>query len=294
MIDLHVHTIMSDGTLTPPEVVRLASQYNLRTIAITDHDTVAGISSALEMGTEIGIEVVPGVEISTDSSPGFMHILGYWIDIENPLLKTKLEFLRRERHVRMDKILEILSTLGKKITRSEIHDEAIGGVPGRPHLAKILMRKGYTRSMQEGFEKYLNRGAPAYVEKRKLSAQESIALIVQSGGIPVLAHPYSLRAQSSVEFEKRISELVDFGLKGIEVYYPVHNSEQIDQYRRTAAKFGLSITGGTDFHGANKPNIKLGSFPFNGRLPYSIVEDLRKHLVAQPPNSREHPAGFNS
>ncbi len=282
MIDLHVHTSMSDGTHTPAEVVKLAQERQLRAIAITDHDTVAGVRPASQIGEEVGVEIISGVEMSTEWSSGIMHILGYFIDVSNVQLNEALNLLRMGRIERVPRIVEKLRACNVVISAEEVWREAVGGAPGRPHVAEILMREGYVNTVQEAFDKYLKKGAPAYVEKRKMPPGRAIRLIAEAGGIPVLAHPYSLETGADCDLQAILEKLIKYGLAGIEVYYPRHTKSQVIEYLSLAQKLHLVVTGGTDFHGATKPEIEIGVMPDHTTLPYSILEELKKaHQVTK-------------
>ncbi len=275
MIDLHVHTTASDGALSPVDVVRTAAAIGLTALAVTDHDTLEGLAPAAAEGLKQGVEVIAGLEISAKWDRGILHILGYFVDTENPDLKDALYFLKTGREERTPKILDRLSALNVHVTLDEVNKESGNGVPGRPHIAAILVRKGYVRDIQEAFDRFLRKGAPAYEDKVKLPPMEAVELIAQAGGIPVLGHPYSLREEKP-GVERIVTSLVDHGLQGLEVYYPKHTAEQTAVYLKIARRLGLAVTGGSDFHGANKPNVELGIIPGYSPLPYSMVEDLRR------------------
>jgi 3',5'-nucleoside bisphosphate phosphatase len=275
MIDLHIHTNMSDGTLSPEEVVRLAARAGLKAIAITDHDTVKGVAPAQEEGERWGVEVIPGVEISVFRKQGILHILGYFVDTSHkPLLKT-LEYLQQCRLNRIPQILEKLASLNVNIDPEEIAPHCLSQALGRPHVASIMVQRGYVSTIQEAFDNFLRRGAPAYVEKSKLSPRDAVEAILNSGGLPVVAHPYSLGNLNAVYLERTIQELISYGLVGIEAYYPSHTVEQTELYLELAGKLGLIVTGGTDFHGSNKPEVEIGIFPGRPPLPYRLVEKLK-------------------
>ena len=278
MIDLHVHTHMSDGTLSPKEVVIRAADLGLKAIAITDHDTIAGIAEAREEGQSRDVEIVPGVEISTDWPQGILHVLGYFIRLDDDRLLETLNYLNAGRKARIPRIIAKLADNNVRVALADVNNEAVGGVPGRPHVAQVMVHNGTVRTVQEAFDRFLRRGAPAYVEKTKLSPTDSIRLISEAGGIPVLAHPYSLNIDKSGELPTMVQFLVDEGLQGIEAYYPRHSPEQTRLFLDLAFRFNLAVTGGTDFHGANKPEIKLGHFPGQQPLPYSLLESLKERL----------------
>ena len=277
LIDLHIHTTASDGTMTPARMVFHAAGSGLKAVAITDHDTVDGVSEAIAAGKEAGIEVVPGVEIGVDY-PGEMHILGYYIDHKNSGLARGLSCLCRYREERNPMMIEKLRELGFDITLEEVAGIAGGNVIGRPHFAALLTRKGYTADNREAFDRYLGAGKPAYVKKDRLSPQDGIKMIIEAGGIPVLAHPRYLRIREDHSLKELIHELRGFGLKGIEVFYPEHTPEETERFYQLASATGLLVTGGTDFHGTNKPGLKIGTGPGDLRVRYSLLEKLKKNI----------------
>jgi len=282
-VDLHLHTTASDGVMTPSEIVNYAKNKGLRAIAITDHDTIEGLEEGLLEGERIGLEVIPAIEISAEHSPGSMHLLGYFIDIHHPLLKERLGYLQRARAERNPRITEKLNKLGIDITFDEVLKASGGGQVGRPHFAQVLLEKGYVRSFQEAFERFLKKGAPGYVEKMRFSAEQSIHFINEANGVAVLAHPKTLQVNGYSELENLILRLVKKGLRGIEAYYPEHSALEVAQYKALAERHGLLITGGTDYHGIEKNGLDIGVGRGDMNLPYSIVENLK---AARRPSSR--------
>jgi len=274
-VDLHLHTTASDGALTPSEIVRYAKNKGLQAIAITDHDTIEGLEEGLLEGEKVGFEVIPGIEISAEHSPGSMHLLGFFIDTHHPLLKERLGYLQRARADRNPKIAEKLRQLGVDITFEEVLKVSGGGQVGRPHFAQVLLEKGYVRGFQEAFERFLKKGAPAYVEKVRFSAEESIRFINEANGVAVLAHPNTLHMNGYSELENVMLRLVKKGLRGIEVYYPEHSALDVAQYKNLAERHGLLVTGGTDYHGIEMNGLDIGVGRGEMRLPYSMVENLR-------------------
>ena len=274
-IDLHIHTTESDGTLTPSQVVRYAKEKGLKAIAITDHDTIHGNEEAIKEGISAGVEVIPGVEISVDYSPGTMHMLGYFITTEDPILNEKLALLQDSRADRNPRIIEKLNKLGLSLTYDEVVQVSGGGQVGRPHMAQVLMKKGYTKSIKEAFDKYLGKGAPAYLDKFRLSAVEAITMITDAGGIPVLAHPFTLYCKSSDELDALVEKLVNQGLQGLEVYYSEHDERKTSSYKLLAKRYNLAITGGSDFHGKNMKGIDLGTGRGKLKIPYTALENLK-------------------
>jgi predicted metal-dependent phosphoesterase TrpH len=280
-VDLHLHTTASDGVLTPSELVRYAKTKKLQAIAVTDHDTIEGLDEAAAEGESIGFEVIPGIEISAEFSPGSMHLLGYFIDIRHPLLIQKLKSLQEARAARNPKIVERLNRLGVRITYEDVVKASGGGQVGRPHFAQVLLEKGYVRSVQEAFERFLKKGAPAYADKFRFKASEAINFINGANGIAVLAHPNTLGMDGNAGFEALLLELVKGGLRGIEVYYPEHSASDVARYKLIAEKLGLVMTGGTDYHGIDGIDLDIGIGRGDMRLPYSMVEELRA-AQAQP------------
>ena len=276
-IDLHTHTTASDGSFTPSQLVRHAKEKGLRALAVTDHDTIDGNKEALNAGEREGLEVVPGIEISVDYSPGSMHMLGYFIDTESQRLQEKLALLQDSRSDRNPKIIEKLNALGLDITYDEVVEASGGGQVGRPHIAQVLLQKGYTTTIQEAFDKYLGKGAPAYFDKFRLNAEDAIAMITDAGGVPVLAQPFTLKCKNQGELEGLIKHLTSHGLQGIEVYYTEHNEKQISRYRLLAERNNLLLTGGSDFHGANMAGVELGTGRGSLQIPYILFENLKAH-----------------
>lgn len=244
-VDLHIHTIASDGMFTPEEIVQKAVASGLSYIAITDHDSIDGIIPAQEAARNSGqITVIGGVEINTDIPDGELHVLGYCLDISNSELRTTLERLRYSRKDRAVKMITILRNLGVNIDYQRVRELAGMGSVGRPHVAQAMLEKGYINTFKEAFTKYIGRNGPAYVERDKITAAEATQLIIRAEGIPVLAHPFTCENPESV-----IGELKAAGLMGLEVFYDSYTPEQIQDLIRLAKLFDLVPTGGSDFHG---------------------------------------------
>lgn len=277
-IDLHVHSTASDGSFTPPEVVAIAKQRGLKAIALTDHDTIDGLAAAMATGRELGLEVIPGIEISAQFPGGSMHILGYFIDHQQRFFQERLQILKQARTERNPRILEKLNKLGMAISLAEVQDIARGGQVGRPHIARALLNHGYIRTVQEGFDRFLRNDGPAYEAKFRFPPQEAIALILEAQGIPVLAHPFTLGLTSFSLLREQVRHLQQLGLAGLEVHYPEHSPAQQGDYTRLAQEFGMLITGGSDFHGANKPDVGLGQGAHQRHLTYNLVDDLKDWL----------------
>lgn len=257
-VDLHVHTTVSDGMLTPHQVVLEASKRGLSAIGITDHDTMQGLPYAEAAGRKYGVEVVPGVELSADYEGKEIHLAGYFCDPNNPVLRKTLKKIRLNRFERMVKMVEKLKQLGIPLELSDVLKNVKGNLLGRPHLALTLCEMGYCQNPAEAFKRYIGARGPAYVERMKFTPFDAIFLIRNARGIPVLAHP-GLYGQDAM-----IPALVSAGLLGIEVFHPDHQLFTNLRYLKIARKYNLLVTGGSDFHGSN-----LGSSPHVGHISIS-------------------------
>ena len=278
-VDLHCHSTASDGTLAPAAVVRLAKKNGLTGLALTDHDTVAGIAEATATAAELGVDFIPGIEISCAFvHPGTLHMLGYGVDPSSSKLVELTTTLQASRADRNPRMVAKLNELGIAVTMDEWQAQAKGDILGRPHLAAILLRKGYVTSMKQAFNKYLGDGALAYVDKERLPSRQAIAMIHDSGGVAVLAHAFQLRRENFAQIETVITELRDEGLAGIEVIHSDHDETLTRQLDHLADRLGVLKTGGSDYHGSNKPTIDLGHA--NGRrIPRGWFDKLRERLA---------------
>lgn len=282
-IDLHIHTTVSDGTSTPAQILSLARELELGAIAITDHDTLDGVKEALRLGIPPSVQFLTGVEISATPPPPFrcpgsFHILGYGIRPEDPGLNQILFQLQDARKNRNPRIIERLNQLGLDITLEEVKQIAGDGLLGRPHMARLMVKKGYARSISDAFDNYLGKGKPAYVDKFRVNTSQAIMLISSAGGFPILAHPYLLETESEKELEDLVIMMKSIGLKGLEVYYPEDPPEFTALCVALAQKYGLLMTGGTDFHGSLKPEIQMGIGKGDFFVPYEIYEKLLQNL----------------
>jgi len=275
LIDLHVHSAASDGSYAPAEVVRQAKEGGLKAMALTDHDTVDGLPEAVAAGEKYGVEVIPGVEVSARYPGGTMHILGLLIDYTNGHLDQRLAVLKRARAERNPQIIAKLNALGISITMAQVEAISGSGQMGRPHIARALMEAGYVQNLQEAFDKYLGWRRAAYVSKFRFPQEEAIAMIRQVQGVPVLAHPFTLGLGSAFALRNLLVELKDLGLAGLEVYYSEYTPEQEALYLKLARELGLLVTGGSDYHGANKPEVTLGRMSCQGNLTYGLVTALK-------------------
>jgi len=261
--DLHSHTTASDGTLRPAELVEKAAGLDINILAITDHDNVNGVEEAAQAGQNYGIDIIPGVEISVEFSPGTMHVCGYFIDIENEFLNEKLEFVQQARRDRNPKIIEKLNQKEIDITLEEVQQVAGSDQVGRPNIAKVLIQKGYVDGIKEAFDKYLKKGAPCYVNKKRLDLETAIETIKAAGGIAVLAHPVQLELDSEKDYRDLLSQVKKAGIVGVEAFSSHHTEDENQKYYQLSREFDMMVTGGSDFHGENKPKVKLGIFGEN-------------------------------
>jgi predicted metal-dependent phosphoesterase TrpH len=266
-VDLHLHSTASDGRLSPGEVVRKAVGNGLAVIALTDHDSVEGIAAALETAkTFPSFTLIPGVEINTDVGEGEAHVLGYFIDYLHPELLVSLSNLRDSRVNRAQRMITKLNNLGFDIKWERVKEIAGDGSIGRPHIAQALLEKGYIKTFQEAFNKYIGHGCPAYADREKISPVDAVTLVSRAGGLPVLAHPFTLKDPESM-----IKELKANGLAGIECHYNGYSSEAVKMLLGWADNYGLIPTGGTDYHGLNTANeVEIGAV----EVPMASAERL--------------------
>jgi predicted metal-dependent phosphoesterase TrpH len=282
-IDLHIHSIASDGTLTASEILDLAVERGLKAIAITDHDSLCGSLSALESGVPSVLKFITGIEISAAPPDGYnikgsVHILGYGIDCRHAALNDLLDRLKIAREERNPKILARLNALGMKLSMDELVPIVGNAVAGRPHIAQLLVQKGMAASIDDAFDRFLGRNKPAYVNKYRIPMAAAIDAINRAGGVAVLAHPFLNGPNDPEAFESFLLTLKSMGLMGLEAYYPEHSSSVTADYCRLAQKHHLLITGGTDFHGAVTPQIQIGIGDGSLHVPYSVYETLASYL----------------
>ena len=257
-IDLHAHSNRSDGTFTPAELVRLAAERELDVVALTDHDTTDGLEEAFSEGGRRGVEVVPGVEFSAEFDHTSVHVLCYWMDVEDEGLQAELGRLRDDRFRRGELMVQRLRELGIKVDFERVREIAGEAAIVRPHIAQAMVEAGVVETEKEAFERYIGDGAPGHVAKHALDPVDAVALIRAAGGVCVLAHPGMWGDQSSVP-DALIERMADAGMRGLEVDHPDHTPEARDHYRRLAGEIGLIATGGSDCHGVRYDPIRLGT-----------------------------------
>jgi len=279
LIDLHVHSKASDGSLAPLEIMTLAKKLGISAISITDHDTIEGVKEILKHPLPPSPEFISGVEMScqppTDfSEVGSIHLLGYGFSIYDKNLNAILDDAKKARAQRNPKIIERLNRLGLKITIQEVENHFGADQTGRPHIAELIKEKGYVNTFKEAFDKYLGKGKPAYVNKYKVSCRQAIQTIRQAGGIAVLAHPGLLHFKKSHQLEAFIDALIKDGLGGIEVFYTDHDEPETSFYKELANQKKLIMTGGSDFHGSFNKGVQLGSGKDNLDIEYSVFKAL--------------------
>lgn len=274
-IDLHIHSTASDGLLSPAEVARSAHAAGLTTIALTDHDTTDGVAEAQAAGRDLGVEVIAGVEINSEGAYGDVHFLGYFVDPANEALQEKLLEIRDARVGRARGMLRKLAEMGMPLAWERVLQIAGDASSiARPHVARALLEAGYVTSTQEAFDKYIDNNGPAYVNRLRLTPQETIAIVHAAGGLIVLAHP---PRAGTVQL---IPMLQALGLDGIEVYYPEHTPDEIAMLETIAADRGLLLTGGSDFHGWNDGvHANMGSVP----VPPTCADRLRERAAGAKP-----------
>ena len=274
-IDLHTHSTFSDGSLTPTELVFQAIQSKISVLALTDHDSTAGLTEAINATRDQPIELIPGIELSAQFRGKEVHILGYFVDQNSHHFQHQLSQLRQTRTERVGAMVTKLQSLGLDIELKEVQRVAGHGAIGRPHIAHTLLTKGYVRSIREAFDRFLGSRGKAYVPRVIPSAQVAMSWIKEAGGVSILAHP-SWQGYNETETHAACQELVDQGLDGLEVFYGNFSSRQISMNLRLAQQFNILVTGGSDYHGSFKPEVMLGKGSTSVKVPPTILEPLRK------------------
>lgn len=275
-IDLHAHTTASDGSLSPCELVSKAREIGLSALGITDHDTIAGWSEAMEAGAQMGVEIAPGVELSVSYEGGRFHLLAYYIEPDSEIIQilTRIQAARANRN---GEILDNLRSLGLPLEEAEVR--SFSGSPdgqlGRPHFAQAMVARGYVSSTQEAFDLYLADGKPAYATKAVLTPQDAIKGIREAGGVSVWAHPPLNRKFSLDELAERAAQWRAWGLDGLETFYSKYSPEEAEWARRVCSELDLIESGGSDFHGRSKPTVFLGHSQMGAAVPDSVLQNLK-------------------
>ncbi len=273
-VDLHTHSNASDGVLAPAALIAYAAERGVRVLGLTDHDTVSGIAEATKTGARYGVEVVPGVELSTQVDGREVHILGYLVDPNDATLLTRLAELAGRRRVRIERMVARLSEIGVPVSLSRVFELAGQGSVGRPHVARAMIEHGYVADVSEAFDRYLAVGRPGYVPRHPFPPEEAVSLVRNAGGAPVLAHP-----GTTGDIEGTIARLLPAGLLGLEVYYGEYDDETRHRLRDTADRHNLIPTGGSDFHAPGfKPGRDMGQAP----VPPETVARLRAATGRRP------------
>lgn len=281
-IDLHTHTTSSDGTMSPGQLVSYAHRKGLSAIAITDHDTIDGVAEAVIVGENLGIEVVPGLELSVRYQEHDVHLLGYLIDCQQSDLQKALDRLQAGRTERNKNIISKLNELGFSLRYDELRKKVGPGRNGRPHIAQLMLKKNYVKTMDEAFSKFLGKNGQAYTSRFIYDIEEAIALIKNAGGVAVLAHPLQLDHLVD-DISKVLLHLSGMGLDGVEVYYPNHSRKFMKHLRSLAEKHGLLMTGGSDYHGEIRPGTTLAGGK-NVSVPAYLLDKIKERAIANQNN----------
>lgn len=275
MIDLHVHSTASDGSVTPADLVRSAADLGLSAIAITDHDTLSGIPEAMAQASSGAVELIPGTELSVTWESGAMHLIVLFLQPGDGPLQSRLSELRQGRNLRNALIIERLRDIGVPVSEDEVLALAGGESVGRPHIAAVMLARGYVESIPDAFDSYLGWGRPAYFPRLRLGPEEAIGLALEAGAVPVLAHPHTLHLDSSPEVVSTLTRLAKAGLIGMECHCPAYSPLEREGYLALAERFGLLPSGGSDFHGTFKPDIQLGIGRGDLFVPNHFLDALR-------------------
>jgi predicted metal-dependent phosphoesterase TrpH len=276
MIDLHTHTLESDGTLTPEALVTAAAQMNLEALAITDHDTFAGYDQAVSSARDLGLDLVCGIELSTQFRGRSVHLLGYFLgNGPSEDFRRWIIALQDTRHTRNRQLVEMLQSKGMQITLDEVYQRG-RKLPGRPHFAALMVEKGYVNSLQQAFDKYLDESASCYIPREEPTFAEGVERIAAGGGLPSLPHPIRV-SRDPKAIEEYAAEMRAMGLRAIEAYHSDHSASDTSLFESIAQRLGFAVSGGSDFHGATKPKVALGTgIDGNLNVPRSVLDRLRQ------------------
>ena len=279
-VDLHVDSNASDGTFSPSQVVELAKNAGLDAFALTDHDTTAGVPEALEKGRDLNIEVIPGIEVSSSFDGTEIHILGLFVNSDDPVLAAMLEKMRISRDRRNEKMLENLAADGISFTKEEICGDNPDTIITRAHIAHALVAKGICSGMDQAFKKYLQYGGRYCPQKEHLSPEEVVKTLISNGAFVALAHPFQYKFGDK-KTEELIAHMADLGMKGLEVYHSSNNKLESMKLQEMAVRHHLLPTGGSDFHGGNKPDISIGTGRGGLRVSSLLLEDIKRERAKQ-------------
>lgn len=280
IVDLHTHSTASDGSDPPAELVALALEAGLDALALTDHDTQEGLPDAIAAADGSGLELIPGVELSLAHEGGAMHLIVLWLEPGRGSLQDRLAGLQSGRTARNAEIVSRLNAAGMELTLEEVEEVAGGGTVGRPHIAAVMMRRGYVPDIHTAFELWLGQGRPAYADRDRLAPEEAIALARESGAVPVLSHPHTLGITTAAEMAALLTRLRRSGLVGLEAVYGSYRRHEREGYADLALRFGLLPSGGSDYHGTYKPGLRLGRGLGDLAVPVSLMEELRARAGA--------------
>ena len=276
-VDLHSHSTASDGSEKPAALIEQAVEIGLTALALTDHDTQDGIPEAKAAASSAPLELIPGTELSLEYDEGGMHLVVLWLEPGPGPLQNRLEELRQGREQRNQSMAQRLTELGMPVTAEEILEEGGSGSVGRPHIAAVMMRKGYVETIEEAFELWLTSGRPAYVGRPRLTPEDAIQLARASGGVPILAHPHTLGINRAHEMADLLTRLIPAGLIGLEAFCAGYRRHEREGYADLARRFGLVPAGGSDFHGTYKPGLSLGTGYGDLVVPDVLVDELRAY-----------------
>jgi predicted metal-dependent phosphoesterase TrpH len=278
-VDLHTHSTASDGSESPTRLIEMAAQAGLSYVALTDHDTQEGVEEARRAASVNDVELIPGVELSLQYDQGGMHLIVLWLPPGGGPLQDRLKGLQEGRTGRNEHIIAALCDLGMPMTIDEVMEQAGGGSVGRPHIAAVMMKRGYVPDIKSAFDLWLGSGRPAYVDRDRLEPGDAISLARESGAVPVLAHPHTLGITTAPAMGAMLTRLKAAGLIGLEAFYGSYRRHEREGYADLARRFDLVPTGGSDYHGSYKPGLELGTGYGDLFVPGSVVEQLSEHLA---------------
>ena len=277
LTDLHTHSTASDGTFSPSDVAALAKDAGLASVALTDHDTTDGLDEFMEAGKRLGIETIPGIELAAGYKNTELHIVGLFIDYNSSTLKESMEFIVNERNERNKKMIKALSRIGIEISLRELEENAGGNIITRAHYANVMVNRGYVKNKEEAFDRYISSGRPGYVKRETLTPKTCIEVIKKSGGIPVLAHA-TLYGYGYLEIHNLVGKLKGYGLMAMDTIYSTYTPRQSEELRKICEYYKLMKSGGSDFHGLNKPDIKIGTGRGALKIPQSFADEMKDIL----------------